>query len=46
MKVNKSIRIEEDLEIALQGIAKKEKRTFSNLVIKILEEWIKENKAA
>ena len=45
MKVNKSIRIDEDLEIKLQEIAEEEKRTFSNLVTKILEEWIEENQS-
>ncbi len=47
-KVNKSIRIDEELVVAVEKVAASERRTFSNLVNKILEEWLarEENKAA
>jgi len=48
LKVNKSIRINEDLVLYVERRADSEQRTFSNLVTKILKEWkeTQENKAA
>ena len=39
MTILKSIRIKEDVVAKLESIAKKEKRTFANLVNKILSDF-------
>lgn len=45
-KVFAGIRIEKETEEALKGIAKEKKRTFSNLIRLILENYVELNKRA